>query len=85
MSIQISEAQLCAIFAAANALHPADRDQFIAAVATELAGQAIIGDGSVGRAIRNAQARFAHPEPDPLPPRWARERPRFEKPSKRAF
>jgi hypothetical protein len=85
MAIQINEAQLCAIFAAANALHPADRDQFIAAVAVELGGQAIIGDGSVGRAIRAAQLKFPHPEPEQLPPRWARDTPRYEKASKRAF
>jgi hypothetical protein len=84
MPVQISEAQLCAIFAAANALHPADRDPFIVAVATELTGQPI-GDGSVGRAIRNAQAKFTHPEPEQLPPRWARATPRYEKASKRAY
>jgi hypothetical protein len=84
MSILVSEAQFLAIANAANALCPADRARFVAAVAAELNGRPI-GDGSVGCAIRAAQLQFAHPEPEPQPPRWARTTPRFEKASKRAY
>jgi hypothetical protein len=84
MAIRVSELQYLAIFNAACALCPADRDQFVAAVARELVGQPV-GDGSVGRAIRAVQVRFAHPEPSRVPPRWERARPAFEKASRRAF
>ena len=81
MSILITDQQYLAIANAAAALCPADRDQFIAAVARELAGQSI-GDGTVGRAIRNVQPRFSHPEPENGPPRrWRQSKPRHEKQS----
>ena len=82
--LSLSEPQFLAIANAAAALCAPDRDQFYAAVAAALQGQSTIGDGSVGCAIRAAQASFAHPEPEP-PSRWDRERPRFEKASRRAY
>jgi hypothetical protein len=84
MPILLSAPQFLAIANAAAALCPPDRDPFIAAVAAELEGQSMIGDGTVGRAIRAVQGRFAHPEPAPVPGRWQRERPRFERVSKAA-
>jgi hypothetical protein len=84
MPIPLSQPQFLAIANAAAALCPADRDLFVAAVAAELAGHAPIGDGTIGRIIREVQGRFAHPEPPVATPRWARERPRFEHASKRA-
>lgn len=82
--ITITDGQYIAIFNAACALCPADRDAFVAAVAAELAGRPL-GDGAVGRAIREVQVRFPHPDPPDVPPRWGRERPRFERSSKRTF
>jgi hypothetical protein len=79
----LTGSQFLAIVNAAAALCPLDRDQFLAAVAAELRGK-LIGDGTVGCAIRAAQSKFPHPEPEPVPPRWARERPRFEKVSRQA-
>jgi hypothetical protein len=79
MPIPLSQPQFLAIANAAAALCPSDRDGFIAAVAAELAGHA-----PIGRAIREVQGRFAHPEPPQAPARWQRERPRFEHASKRA-
>ena len=70
-TIPITERQFLAIANAAAALCPSDRDQFVAAVHAELHGQPI-GDGTVGRAIRVVQVRFAHPEPDKVPSRWQR-------------
>jgi hypothetical protein len=84
MPIPLSGPQFLAIANAAAALYPADRDPFIAAVAAALEGQPV-GDGIVGRAIRDVQGRFAHPEPDQgETPRWSRDKPRFERVSKRA-
>jgi hypothetical protein len=76
MPILVTEPQYLAIANAAAALCPSDRDRFIAAVHAELAGQSI-GDGSIGRAIRIAQTKFAHPEPEHASERRL-------KPSKRA-
>jgi hypothetical protein len=84
MPIALSQPQFLAIANAAAALNPVDRDQFIVAIAAELAGMPI-GDGSIGRAIREVQCRFSHPEPDQgQTPRWSRDKPRFEHASKRA-
>jgi len=66
--ILLSELQFLAIANAAAALCPPDRDLFYAAVAAELRGRPI-GDGSVGCAIRTAQAKFHHPEPERMPSR----------------
>jgi hypothetical protein len=70
MPIPLSQPQFLAIANAAAALCPSDRDPFIAAVAAELAGHQPIGDGTIGRAIREVQGRFAHPEPPQAPARW---------------
>jgi hypothetical protein len=81
MPIPLSQPQFLAIANAAAALCPSDRDPFIAAVAAALEGQPI-GDGTIGRALRDVQCRFAHPEPPREEPRWSRA-PRFEHASKR--
>jgi hypothetical protein len=82
--ILLTGPQFLAIVNAAASLCPCDRDQFLAAVATELCGK-LIGDGSVGRAIREVQSKFPHPEVEPVPPRWARDKPKYERASRRAF
>ena len=79
--IFVSETQYLAILNAANALCASDRDQFIAAVYAELHGKSEIGDGSIGRAIRAVQVNFPPPK---KPSRWDRDRPRFERLSKRS-
>jgi len=84
MPIPLSQPQFLAIANAAAALYPADRDPFIAAVAAALEGQPI-GDGSIGRIIRDVQCRFDHPEPEHSPGRWDWDRPSFERTSKRAY
>ena len=85
MPIPLSQPQFLAIANAAAALCPADRDPFIAAVAAELAGHQPIGDGTIGRAIREVQGRFARPEPPERPSRWDCRRPNFEHSSRRAY
>lgn len=84
MPIPLSQPQFLAIANAAAALFPADRDPFIAEVAAALDGQPI-GDGTVGRAIRAVQGRFHHPEPEPSGSLWERDRPHFERASKRSI
>lgn len=84
MPLVLTSSQFLAICNASAALCPSDRDLFIAAVAAELHGLPIIGDGSVGRAIRAVRGRFSHPEPPDVPGRWERDRPRFERTSKAA-
>ena len=59
--IPLTEVQYLAITNAARALVVADHAAFFQAVADELKGKPI-GDGSVGCAIRVAQARFTHPQ-----------------------
>jgi hypothetical protein len=83
MPIALSQPQFLAITNAAAALCPSDRDPFIAAVAAALEGLPL-GDGTIGRAIRDVQCRFSHPEPEREEPRWSRA-PHFERVSKRAF
>lgn len=84
MPLVLTEQQFRDIVNASAALCPSDRDPFIAAVAAELHGLPIVGDGSVGRAIRAVQPKFAHPEPPEMPARWQRDKPRFEHASKRS-
>jgi hypothetical protein len=59
--IPLTEVQYLAITNAARALVVADHAAFLQAVADELKGKPI-GDGSIGCAIRFAQARFTHPQ-----------------------
>jgi hypothetical protein len=73
MSLMLTESQQAAIYNAAMALHPADRDQFYLALAAELLSHPMLGDGVVTRCIRAVQPRFFHPEPAPRTvSRWAR-------------
>jgi hypothetical protein len=57
---RITPEQMSAIKAAANTLVLADRAPFLEAVAEGLRGREI-GNGIVGRAIREAQAKFWRP------------------------
>jgi hypothetical protein len=72
--ISVSEDQYLAVVRAAAVLHPADREQFVASVAHELAGKPVVGDGVVGRAIAGAFRTFFHPPEEAAhpPSRWNR-------------
>jgi hypothetical protein len=83
MPLQLSELQFLHIANAAAALCPVDRDPFLVAVAAALQGHQLIGDGTIGRVIRECQLKFPHPEVEQVPPRWARDKPRYERMSKR--
>ena len=71
--LQLNEMQTLAIYRGAAPLLPADREAFYDAVGELLQGQ-VVGDGSVHRAIREAQSRFKRLQPEHLTPKWARER-----------
>jgi len=58
--IRLTDSELSTVMRAAGALNLADRDSFLRAVATELAGREI-GDGSVARVCAEAQKRFFRP------------------------
>jgi hypothetical protein len=58
-ALDLSDAQYAAIEGASRLLHAADRDAFLAALAHRLRGE-VIGDGSVGRAIRDLLATGAY-------------------------
>jgi hypothetical protein len=75
-AIPVSEVQFLKIEHAAQWLCPADRDQFWAAVAEQLAGHEL-GDGLVTRAIAKAFARFYWPLQlsSPKPRAWTPPKP----------
>jgi hypothetical protein len=85
MPITLSDRQSTAVTSAAAALPPADRDQFLEAVARQLAGREV-GDGAVARAVRTAFAAYWKPPEVPhTPSRWQRGSPNFAKTSRRAY
>jgi hypothetical protein len=85
MPICLSDRQSLAVTSAAAVLPPADRDQFLQAVAHQLAGHEV-GDGAVHRAVAAAfQAFFKPPETPHTPSRWQRGSPNFAKTSRRAY
>jgi hypothetical protein len=63
--IALTDTQLNAIMDAAEPLHPHDRTSFLEWVAERLNGREL-GDGFVGRVVRETQREFWHPpEIDP--------------------
>jgi hypothetical protein len=59
--LALSDSQLAIIMAAAHPLQPADRSQFLEAVAARLAGVGEVGDGAVSRACRELQRSYFDP------------------------
>ena len=53
--ISLSDEQMNALFAAAQPLLPRDRSTFLASVAARFSGRTEVGDGELGRAIRELQ------------------------------
>jgi hypothetical protein len=86
--LALSDEQLLTVQRAAEPLHPHDRGAYLERVAEMLSGHEI-GDGLVGRVAREAQRQFLRaPEPTeskPMPSRWDRDAPHFERASKRTF
>ena len=58
--IALTDAQLAAVMRACEPLAPRDRGAFLEAVADALHGREI-GDGTIGRAIRETQAKYWDP------------------------
>ena len=71
--IALTDEQLSAVMAAAQPLALADRSAFLEDVAAALAALPTIGDGVVGRVVREVQSKYFHPELDPptYRGRWA--------------
>ena len=85
--IALTDNQLAQVQRCAEPLNPHDRGPYLERVAELLNGHEI-GDGLVGRVVREAQRQFLRaPELEPrrAPSRWDRDTPRFERASKRAF
>lgn len=59
--LAVTDEQLSMIYRAAQPLLPPDRLAFLAALADRLRGEAIVGDGSIARAIRELQRQFFRP------------------------
>jgi hypothetical protein len=87
MPVVLTRPQFVQVVNAAAPLYPADRDAFISEVAAQLERVFPIDDGNLFRAIAAAQVKFGHPSPPAAASisRWDRERPKFERVSKRAY
>jgi hypothetical protein len=69
--LKLTDEQMDAVLRAAEPLHPVDRSPFLEALAAQLRGRDL-GDGMVGRAIRDVQRKFFRPEPTEHPHKYAR-------------
>jgi hypothetical protein len=69
--LALTDDQLATVLRAAEPLPPRDRTAFFAAVAQVLAGQAVLGDGIVGRTCSELRRRFMT-----SPPKVPRHEPR---------
>ena len=59
--VEVTDEQMTMIYRASDALLPPDRPAFLSALADRLRGEAIVGDGSIGRAIRELQRQYLRP------------------------
>jgi hypothetical protein len=82
--IRLSDSELDAVMAAARPIAIDRRDAFLQQVASSLQRCGELGPGVVYRVVSEAQRAFFDP-PDLSPARWERDRPRFERMSKRAY
>jgi hypothetical protein len=85
--VALTDDQLAQVQRCAAPLNPHDRGAYLERVAQMLNGHEI-GDGLVGRVVREVQRQFLRTpefEPKRAQSRWDRDSPRFERASKRAF
>ena len=64
----LSDNQLTAITSAAGPLQPNEREAFLVATATMFQGRSEVGDGELGRAIRDRQRQYFRPPIIEKPP-----------------
>jgi hypothetical protein len=69
--IALTDDQLAQVYRCAEPLHPRDRGAYLKDIAELLNGHEI-GDGTVGRAAREAQARYLRPAAISLPGKHGR-------------
>jgi hypothetical protein len=61
LPLEVTDEQMTMIYRASDALLPPDRPAFLSALAVRLRGEPIVGDGSIGRAIRELQRQYLRP------------------------
>ena len=59
--LAVTDEQMSMIYRASDALLPQDQPAFLTALATRLRAEPIVGDGSIGRAIREVQRQYLQP------------------------
>jgi hypothetical protein len=59
--LALTDSQMSAVTSAAAPLHPRDRGRFREAVAARFNGCDQVGDGELGRALRELQREFLNP------------------------
>ena len=59
--LAFTDDQMSAMTSAAAPLHPRDRSTFVEAVAARFTNRDEIGDGELGRALRELQREFLNP------------------------
>jgi hypothetical protein len=59
--LALTDEQMNAVMRGAAPLRPQDRDAYLRQVAEQLRGQEPLGDGLVGRVVRDVQRRFWDP------------------------
>ena len=59
--LALSDSQMSAVMVAAGTIDPRRRSAFLQALAEELRGQPVVGDGSLHRAIALLQPKFHEP------------------------
>jgi hypothetical protein len=61
--LAVTDEQMTMIYRASDALLPQDQPAFLTTLATRLRAEPIVGDGSIGRAIREVQRQYLQPPP----------------------
>jgi hypothetical protein len=59
--LALTDEQMSAVMRGAAPLRPQDRDAYLRQVAEQLRGQEPLGDGVVGRVVRDVQRKFWDP------------------------
>jgi hypothetical protein len=84
--LALTDTQLDIVFRLAAPLFDVDRASFLEDVAKALAGLPEVGDGIVARTCAQVQRKYWRPPiVERVPSRWNRNRPDFEKSSRRAY
>ena len=64
--VTLTEPQVIAVIHASRPLQPNERGAFLTALQGLLAGRHDVGDGELGRMIRDLQGKYFRPPPGPI-------------------